>query len=197
MSRSEFPQDLHHVSSLLIRTSALIPSGCPCGASCTWRNLESGKQITSEHPKCVSSVSALPSPLVAQRSEVVGGRKLRQSWLPSGVRALSVEFEGGSFFTGTCEWTRTGTCQERGGVGKASIAPCAQIRRQRGGMGGVGGRQEGFSQPSGHLHHLWEPELSHRMGRQESWSDSTEDSDGRGVSMLVTYLRVGNKSRLT
>lgn len=147
MSRSEFPQDLHHVSSLLIRTSALIPSGCPCGASCTWRNLESGKQITSEHPNCVSSVSALPSPLVAQRSEVVGGRKLRQSWLPSGVRALSVEFEGGSFFTGTCEWTRTGTCQERGGVGKASIAPCAQIRRQRGGMGGVGGDRKASVSP--------------------------------------------------
>lgn len=65
-------------------------------------------------------------------------------------------------------------------MGKASIAPSAQIRER----GDGGGRQEGFTQPSGHLHHLWEPELSHRMGRLESWRD-----DGRGVSAFVTYLR--------
>lgn len=84
-------------------------------------------------------------------------------------------------------------------MGKASIAPSAQIRWQRGGDwgdGGMGGQQEGFTQPSGHLHPLWEPELSHRMGRLDSWRDGTEVGDGGGVSTFLIYLRAAKISRL-
>lgn len=166
MSRSESPQDLHHVSRLLIRSSSLTPSGCPSGASATWRTPDRVWEMN--HRLSFQTVCALPSPLVAQRSEDVGGRKLRQWWLPSGVRALSVTAggvegrggRGGAFFTGTCERTCSDTWQRRGGWGRASIALSAQIRRQ------MGRRQEGFTHPSGHLNHLWEP------GR----------SSGRGVS---------------
>lgn len=76
-----------------------------------------------------------------------------------------------------------------GGEGfDCTVRPDKTAERGNGGSGGGTGRLQSA---------LRSPELSHQMGRQESWSDSTEDSDGRGVSMLVTYLRVGNKSRLT
>lgn len=64
-----------------------------------------------------------------------------------------------------------------------------------GGMGG-GGRQEGFTQPSGHLHPLWEPELSHRMGRLDSWRDGTEVGDGGGAATFLLDLRAAKISRV-
>lgn len=119
MSRSESPQDPHHVSSLLIRTSSLIPSDWPSGASFAGRNAENKSQLChGEHPNRVCWVSALPSPSVAQRSECGGGGHVRGPAREPGRSGV-----GGEGFE----------CTEH------------QIRQQRRGWGGGGRRKASLS----------------------------------------------------
>lgn len=99
---------------------------------------------------------------------------------------------GGGGFRGHVRGPRTGTWQEQGGGGRIECTERPDSKTAERGGGGAT-RQEGFTQPPGHLHRLWEPELSHQVGRWES----RRDGDGRGVSRVVIYLMVGKNSRLT